>query len=168
GSSLCRARDFYRVQAVQLGVVLALLTMEVAAILVASSSGSAVALLLVGEAGCAWGGALLGQRRGNRPWIAAASTSAEASYRQPPRGLWLTVGVGVLMSALALLVARYWGAATSGAVVMGTAVQFGGVLGSFQSAADEEAARREVLLMQPGRGGSQRLLRGWSWLRGRL
>ena len=52
--------------------------------------------------------------------------------------------------------------------MIGAAVQFGGVLGSFQSVADEEAARREVLLMQPGTGGSWRLLRGWRWLSSRL
>ena len=167
GPARYRARDVYRVHSVQLAVVLALLTLEVAAILVASSSGPEVVLLLLFELGNVWVGTLLGERGAGRDWSAWASASAGDAYGRPPRRLWPAAVLGVVFAFVVLLVAKYWGIALCGSFLMGGAVQFGVVLGRWQFAAQAEAVRGEVLLMEPRRAGSQRGLRAWRWRRGR-
>ncbi len=162
-----RARDFYRVHSVQLAVVLALLNLEVAAILVASSSGPEVVLVLLFEAGSVWVGALLGERRAGRHWSAWASASAGDAYGKPPRRLWLAVGLWVVSAFFVLLVAKYWGTALCGLCLTGGAVNFGGVLGRWQFASQAEAVRGEVFLMEPRRAGSRRGLWTSRWRRGR-
>ena len=162
-----RARDFYRVHSVQLAVVLALLTLEVAALLVASSSGPAVVLLLLFELGSVWVGTLLGERGAGRDWSAWASASAGDAYGRPPRRLWPAVCFWAVSALAILLVAKYWGTALCGSCLTGGAVQFGVVLGRWHFAAQAEAVRGEVLLMEPRRAGSQRGLRAWRWRRGR-
>ena len=119
-----RARDFYRVRSVQLAVVLALLNLEVAAILVASSSGPEVVLVLLFEAGSVWVGALLGERRAGRHWSAWASASAGDAYGKPPRRLWLAVGLWVVSAFFVLLVAKYWGTALCGFCLTGGGGEF--------------------------------------------
>jgi hypothetical protein len=166
GLTRYRARDFYRVHSVQLAVVLALLNLEVAAIVVASSSGPAVVALLLFEAGSVWVGALLGERRAGRHWSAWASASAGDAYGKPPRRLWLAVGLGVVSAFVVLLVAKYWGTALCGSCLMGGAVAFGEGLGRWQSASQAEAVRGEVLLMEPRRAGSRRGLWASRWRRG--
>ncbi len=165
---LCRARDFYRVQATQLAVVVALLTIEVAAILVASSSIAAVAALPLFEAGCVGAGVPLGRRQVERRWSAAAPLSAWDAPCKPPGGLWRTAGLGVASAAAVLMVAMVWGATFSGSFLMGVAIVFGGALGSWRFAAAEEGERREVLLMRFGRGGLRRTSATSLWLRGRI